>query len=198
MDADTTEPAMSWWRRLLRRPRDRLSTDTIEAIAGVPAGDIAPAALERRGALRTVLARKVLQQRLRERSQALESDPADLQGLEPEIARLLVRAMGAAGHADGRLDARERVRIRTALETTVLEPEEREALAAELEAPPSLEGLARQVTTAETAVRFYAVSLAAAKQGKAANRSYLNYLAHRLAVPSDVVVRLNRRFDVPV
>ena len=145
-----------------------------------------------------MLARKVLQTRLRQRSQAVQGEPADLDDLGAEEASLLIRAMAAAGHADGRLDARERVRIRTALQTTVLGPAERAALAAELEEPPCLERLVRQVRTPEGAVRFYAVSLAAAKQGKAANRSYLKYLAHRLAVPSDVVVRLNRRFDVPV
>ncbi len=187
-----------WWRRLAGQPRDRLSADALGVIAGAEAASAAPAAGERRAAQRAVLARKVLELRLRERSQALVGDPADLQDLDPDTARLLIQAMGAAAHADGRLDARERVRIRTALETTALDPEARDALLYELEAPPSLEGLAREVTTPQIAVRFYAVSLAVAKQGKAANRAYLNYLAHRLAVPSDVVIRLNRRFDVPV
>ena len=44
---------------------------------------------------------------------------------------------------------------------------------------------------------FYAVSVVAARRGKATNKSYLSYVAHRLGVPADVVVRLNRRYDVP-
>lgn len=158
----------------------------------------APAAAERRAVLNQVLARKILQRRLRQRSQAVSGDPADLRDLGAEEAAFLVRAMGAAAHADGGLDARERMTIRTTLETTVLDEAARDALLAELEEPPCLEVLARQVTSPQMAVRFYAVALAAAKQGKAANRSFLHYLAHRLGVPVEVVIRLNRRYDVPI
>jgi uncharacterized membrane protein YebE (DUF533 family) len=58
--------------------------------------------------------------------------------------------------------------------------------------------LAREVADEDTATRFYAVSVAAIQRGANTNRAYLDYIASRLRVPADVVIRLNRRYDLPV
>jgi uncharacterized membrane protein YebE (DUF533 family) len=187
---------------LLRRRRtpDDISDQTLEAIAPGTAADAPPAAAQaRRSAVEVVLAAKVLQGHLDERRAALRARPSNLRDVPAETVSLLVRAMGAAGHADGRLDEREARRIDRALRTvTTLDEAAKAALREEIETPPCLESLARQVTDEDTATRFYAVSVVTAEKGKASNRSYLTYVAQRLSVPRDVVVRLNRRFDIPV
>jgi uncharacterized membrane protein YebE (DUF533 family) len=185
-------------RRRPRQPPDRLDAESLAAIAATPDPRDAQASSGQRRALQLTLARKVLEGHLQNRRQLMQSDPADLRGVEREEAKLLVRAMAAAAHADGGLDPRERGRIRRALASTRLNDAERTELEASLAEPPCLETLLRSVAGEETATRFYAVSLAAAERGRGSNRSYLNYLAHRLKLPRDVTLRLNRAFDVPV
>jgi uncharacterized membrane protein YebE (DUF533 family) len=149
-------------------------------------------------ALRAVLARQLLDAHLRRRHQAMEGETANLAALDPEEAELLLRAMIAAGHADGVVDDLEGARIRRALTRTPLDEATRAALEAELASPGPLEAVLRRVKDPQTAARVYAVSVRTVRRGEATNRSYLDYLAHRLSLPSDVVVRLNRRWDVPV
>ena len=181
----------------LERAPDRLSTETLSAIAPpAPEPARSPAEL-RRVFLQHRLARRLLHLHLEDRRRSLESHPEDLGDLEPDQAAILIRAMAAAGHADGQLDDRERRRVLRAMATTRLAEAERHALAAELEEPQCLESLIRQVKTPEFAVLFYSVSLVAAQRGKATNKSYLTYVAQRLKLPADVVVRLNRRYDIP-
>lgn len=181
-----------------REPPDRVSPPAIQAhLPPQPAPETASPKEERRRVLRRKLSARILHQHLQRRRLTLESQPDNLEGLGLEEATLLIRAMAAAGHADGALDPRERRRLLRALATTRLDPDQRRALAAELEEPPCLESLARQVKTPEMAALFYAVSVVAAQRGKVTNASYLNYLATRLRLPADVVVRLNRRYDVP-
>ena len=55
----------------------------------------------------------------------------------------------------------------------------------------------RQPSSREAA-RFYAVSLRLLERDNKTDVAYLNYLAQRLAIPRDVIVRLNRRFGMPV
>lgn len=128
----------------------------------------------------------------------MEADPSRLEGLSPEVAELLIRAMAAAAHADGGIDALERTRIERALNTSVAEESRGEVLRTELVDPPCLEALVRRVSDQEVAGRFYAVSVRTVRRGLATNRAYLDYLANRLGLPQDLVVRLNRRFDVPL
>ena len=149
--------------------------------------------------LEQVLATRILQGHLSSRKQLMAVRPTDLRDLPAERARLLIRAMAAAAHADGRLDPLEHGRVTAALDTAEgLTLAEREELANVILDPPCLERLAREVADEDTATRFYAVSVAAISRGAGTNRAYLDYLAHRLRLPADVVTRLNRRFDVPV
>jgi uncharacterized membrane protein YebE (DUF533 family) len=149
-------------------------------------------------ALRAVLARQLLDAHLRRRHQAMEGETAHLAALDPDEAELMLRAMIAAGHADGEIDELEGARIRRALSHAPLDEATRTALEADLAYPGSLEAVLRRVEDPQTAARVYAVSVRTVRRGEATNRSYLDYLAHRLSLPADVVVRLNRRWDVPV
>ncbi|HYE52901.1 MAG TPA: DUF533 domain-containing protein [Azospirillaceae bacterium] len=155
----------------------------------------------RRGAqlaeLHEVLGAKVLQGHLQNRHQLLDPPPADLGELAPEQAELMVLAMAAAAHADGRFGDRERQRLQAALATTRLDADARQRLAASVEEPPALEPLLRRVAGTPLAPRLYAVSLVAIGEGSAVELAYLDYLAARLALPADLVVRYRRRFRLP-
>ena len=160
-----------------------------------------PADPPRRGghmpALHQVLAQKILHLHLRNRDQLMHRGLADLHERPPAEAALLIRAMAAAAHADGAVDPQEREIVRGALASTDIGDDERQRLEQEILAPPCLEALARQVEpSSQTAARFYAVSLRVLDRDDKTHLAYLRYLAQRLAVPRDVVVRLNRRFGL--
>jgi len=146
--------------------------------------------------LHAVLARQILNAHLRNRHQILDPPPSDLRAVDAAEASLLIRAMAAAAHADGALDLMELGRIRTALRTSVLGEDDRQELERTIEEPQCLETLVRQVTTPRVASRFYAVCLAVLDKDAAVNRAFLRYLAQRLDLPADLVVRLNRRLGM--
>lgn len=146
--------------------------------------------------LHEMLARQILDAHLRNRHQLLDRAPSDLQTVSPAEARLLVRAMAAAAHANGKLDGMELGRIRAKLRSSPLDEEDRRTLENSLEEPQCLEELVRQVDSPRLAARFYAVSLAAVDKNAPINRSYLRYLAQRLGLPADLVVRLNRQMGL--
>ena len=145
-----------------------------------------------------IIARQVLENHLQARHQELEADPSRIEGLPPEQVDLLIRAMAAAAHADGAVDPLEAARIERALAAGIADEAERERLRRAIEHPPCLESLVRQVNDDGTAARFYAVSVRAVRRGVSTNRAYLAYLANRLRLAPDLVVRVNRRFNVPL
>ena len=148
--------------------------------------------------LHHVLAQKVLHGHLQNRHQLIDRHLADLSERAPAEAALLIRAMAAAAHADGGLDPQELEVIREALASTKLDEDEQRQLEEEIAEPPSLEALARQIEpSSRAAARFYAVSLRVLERDDRLDLAYLRYLATRLAVPRDVIVRLNRRFGLP-
>jgi uncharacterized membrane protein YebE (DUF533 family) len=147
--------------------------------------------------LHQILAQKVLRGHLQKRHQLIDRGLAELGGRPPAEAALMIRAMAAAAHADGALDPREHEILLAALASAELGPEERGALEREILDPLCVEALARQVEPASrAAARFYAVSLRLIERDNKTDIAYLNYLAQRLAIPRDVIVRLNRRFGV--
>lgn len=180
----------------------RLFADIVSAAARPrpqPAAGAAPA--ERAGAaapasydpaLLVELAAKVLQHHLRARRSSLQASPEVFAGVSADEAVLLIRAMIAAAYADGRLSAQEHGRIRRALAAVGSTEEEREFLARELREPVALEALLREVRDGEAAARFYGASLLAVDRHERVNRAFLQYLAGRLQLPPEVVVRLHR------
>lgn len=180
--------------RLFGRPRPAAGETAEEAGEAPPAP--APPATAR--PVQEVLAGRVLAAWLERRGGEMRGDPSSFAGLPQDKAVFLIKAMLAAGHADGGLDPIEARRIAAAAAAAGLDEAARAELEASMAEPPPLEPLLRQVADAETAARFYAVSVRAVRRGQATNSSYLEYLAHRLDLPREMVVRLNRRWDVPV
>lgn len=174
--------------------------DTANAAADAVAarGQVAPFERQqrRRATIETALAVKLLDAHLRNRVQLMIARPTDLSGLSHREAALLVRAMAAAGHADGGLEVSERQRLFALARTGIPDEAERQRLLAEIETPPSLEQLVRMVETPGMAERFYAVSASVIRRDRPACRAYLAYLATRLDLPGDVVLRIDREVDM--
>lgn len=171
----------------------------LPALGATPKGgepELAASELRRQG-IQLALAAKLLNAHMRNRVQLMQSEPTDLTGLPQDQASLLIRAMIAAGHADGGLNEEERARLLALARSGIEDAALRDALFSELDAPPSVERLARLVETPAMAERFYAVSVAVAGLEQPANRAYLAYLAARLAIASDVVLRINREAAGP-
>ena len=138
------------------------------------------------------LASKLLDAHLRNRRQLMQSDPADLTGLGQAETLLLIRAMIAAAHADGVLSDEERTRLTELVRSWIEDAATRDQLWHEMEAPPSVEQLMRTIENPPMAERFYAVSVEVAGFDRPADRAYLAYLAARLDIAADVVLRINR------
>ncbi|WP_377805344.1 DUF533 domain-containing protein [Azospirillum sp. A29] len=147
-------------------------------------------------ALHAMLGRQILDAHLRNRHQLLDRAPTDFRTADADETHLLVLAMSAAAQADGELDAIERGRIRSRLGTSSLDEEARSRLEQLVDEPQCLEELVRRIDTPRLAARFYAVSLATVDKNAPINRSYLRYLAQRLGLPADLVVRLNRQMGL--
>lgn len=150
----------------------------------------------RRGVVDQALATKLLDAHLRNRVQLMERDPTDLSGVSAAEAALLIRAMAAAGHADGGLEQVERQRLIGYARASLLDDQMRRDVLAEIETPPSIESLIRLVETPKIAERFYAVSTAVIRRDRSISRAYLEYLALRLDLSKDVVLRINRMVDL--
>lgn len=150
----------------------------------------------RRSVVDQVLATKLLDAHLRNRIQLMERDPTDLSGVSAADAALLIRAMATAGHADGGLEQVERKRLIGYARASLLDDDVRRDVLAEIETPASLESLVRLVETPKIAERFYAVSTAVIRRDLPISRAYLDYLALRLNLSKDVVLRINRVIDL--
>ena len=146
--------------------------------------------------LQRVLALKILSGHLHNRHQLMNPRLADLRELPAAEAALLIRAMAAAAHADGEVDVRERRIIGDALASIEADGDEGQWIETELAEPPCLEALIRQIDSPRSAQRFYAVSLRVLDYNSKVNLAYLRYLGQRLALPGDIVVRLNRRYGL--
>jgi uncharacterized membrane protein YebE (DUF533 family) len=108
---------------------------------------------------------------------------------------LLLQAMIAAAHADGRLDGPERRTIFTQLRSLGLSAAERADLAALLEKPVDLNTLVSAARTPEIAAEVYTASLLAIDVDTPAERAYLSLLAARLGLPPELVESLHRELE---
>ncbi|WP_206610314.1 DUF533 domain-containing protein [Croceibacterium ferulae] len=188
-------------RDLARAPDGVANADWIAAEAvtpsswppqSAPVGADSPPAELRLRRVELALASKLLDAHLRNRRQLMQSDPADLTGLSPSDTRLLIRGMIAAAHADGAVSDEERQRLSKLVRSWIEDAAVRDQLWSELDAPPSIEQLIRTVGTPVLAERFYAVSVEIVGFDRPVERTYLAYLAARLDIAADVVLRINR------
>jgi uncharacterized membrane protein YebE (DUF533 family) len=148
--------------------------------------------------LHQILAQKILQAHLQNRHLLIDRGLAEINGRPSEEAALLIRAMAAAAHANGEFGPQDHEILLAALASSELGPDERRSLEQEILHPLCVEAMARKVEkSSREAARFYAVSLRLLDRDNKTDIAYLNYLAHRLAIPRDIMVRLNRRFGLP-
>ncbi len=110
-----------------------------------------------------------------------------------ELGKTLVRAMISAAKADGQIDADEKERIFTRLETIPLSPEEKAFVFDELASPLDLDAVAARADTPEHASEIYAASLVAMQPDTAAERTYLEALAFKLKLPAGLVEEIHRQ-----
>lgn len=179
-------------------PDGMANPDWVHQTASRPLGDAPAASAQpidaralRRSATEAALAAKLLNAHLQNRLQLMQTNPTELRDLPFENASLLLRAMIAAGHADGELGDDERARLVAIAERGVPDPAQRRELLATIDTPPALEEIVRRIETPEMAERVYAVSAATLDRANEVNRSYLTYLAARLGLARDVVLRIN-------
>jgi uncharacterized membrane protein YebE (DUF533 family) len=114
-----------------------------------------------------------------------------------ELGRWLLRAMIAAAHADGRLDATERGALFERIAAQDLPAGEKAELWDEIQRPVDLEALARAATTRERASELYAAALLAIDVDTEAERAWLRRLAAKLVLPAALVDALHREAGLP-
>ena len=118
--------------------------------------------------------------------QTFQPDPPDHdQANSPSV--LLIRAMIAAAHADGHVDADERRRILKQWQSSGLSIQEQAFLSEELLAPASLEDIVRGVNDRKQAVQVYALSRLVMEVDNEAERQYLERLAQSLNIDAQTV-----------
>lgn len=113
-----------------------------------------------------------------------------------EEAVFLIRAMIAAAHADGQIDADERKRLLDRFESAGLDSEERAFLLQELLSPVDLDTIVRQAATPELAREIYAASLLAIEADTEAEHTYLNTLAQRLAIQEETIQQIHQQLGL--
>lgn len=112
-----------------------------------------------------------------------------------ETTILLLRAMIAAAHADGVLDADERERILGRLQSLGLNDEEQGFLQRELQNPRTAEQIAA-ASTPETAAQVYGASLLAVEVDTPEERAYMKRLQHLLGLNDAAALDVKRELGV--
>jgi uncharacterized membrane protein YebE (DUF533 family) len=107
----------------------------------------------------------------------------------------LIRAMIGAARADGHIDATERGRIFEHVEKAGLDSEAKAFVFDTLNAPIGVSEVAAAARTPEQAAEIYLVSRLAVDPDEAAERAYLEALAHRLKLPEGLAAHLDRQAD---
>lgn len=105
----------------------------------------------------------------------------------------LVRAMIGAAKADGHVDAAEQQCIFEQVERLGLDAEAKAFVFDTLAAPVSVTAIAAAAGTPEQAAELYLASRLAIDPDQPAERAYLEALAHRLALPPGLAMRLDQQ-----
>jgi uncharacterized membrane protein YebE (DUF533 family) len=119
-----------------------------------------------------------------------EAPAAQAQGaLLPPVGHelLMIRAMIAAAHADGHIDAREQGRIFEQVDRMGLAADDKALLFDELRRPLGLLELVELTPDLEAGAEVYAASLLAIDREQPISQRYLGELARRLGLPPELV-----------
>lgn len=106
---------------------------------------------------------------------------------------LVLRAMITGAHADGHIDAEERLRIYERIEKLELSHAEKGLLLEELSSPLDVSQLAQQVPSRAMAAEVYAAAMLMADTPTPAHRLFLHDLADQLALPAGFVRSLHEQ-----
>jgi len=106
---------------------------------------------------------------------------------------LLIRAMITAAHADGMLDADERERIVSRLESAGITGEEGDFLRRELDSPRPLAEIVAAVHSPAIAAQVFAVSLLSVEVDTEAEKAYLEELRRALGIDPTEAEAIARR-----
>lgn len=110
---------------------------------------------------------------------------------QEDLGKALVRAMIAATKADGGIDATEKERIFSRLETMNLSASDKAFVFDELSTPLDIEVVVRGADTPEHAAEIYAASLVAIDGTSPEELRYLETLANRLNLPDTLVSEIH-------
>ena len=109
--------------------------------------------------------------------------------------RLILSAMIAASKADGHVDENERISLQNYIDRIGESDALSQFVAAELAKPVNPHDLANQITNQEIAAEVYLASLLIIDQSNSMAKAYLEQLAGALALPLDLVQRLNGEIE---
>jgi uncharacterized membrane protein YebE (DUF533 family) len=134
--------------------------------------------------------------------------PAELSRVAPELLPhaqpaagggafelVLIRGMIAAAKADGHVDAEEQRRLFGEVERMGLDAEAKAFVFDALAQPANPSRLAAEVATQEQAAELYLASRLAIDPDQPAERAYLDALAARLELPSELRAHLDQQAD---
>lgn len=132
--------------------------------------------------------------------------PADMNNVDPRFlpppantpagqnfSLTLISAMIAAAKADGHIDAKEQTAIFEQVEKMSLDAESKAFVFDALRKPVDVDSIVAGVQGIEQASEVYLVSRVAIDIDHPAERAYLQVLAHRLNLPSDLVAHLDHQ-----
>ena len=136
-------------------------------------------------------------------TQTVAATDEDLAARDAHLARhgvdqgsfqlVLMGAMIAAAKADGHIDSTEQAHIFEQVETLGLTAPEKALVFDMLTKPPSLAEIAAMATGTEQAAELYLASRLVIDPDQAVERAYLEALAHRLNLPSELVAHLEQQ-----
>jgi uncharacterized membrane protein YebE (DUF533 family) len=140
--------------------------------------------------------------RLQVRTQAeKDAPPVESEAVRVDFhaadAELIIRTMIAAVAAEGVSETNETQRILGYLHATGASPAEIEFARTHIHSPPTVEQLAAQVGSRETAVEVYAAALLATKASATGSQTFLARLGKALDLTPDFIRDLHAKWDDP-
>lgn len=143
-----------------------------------------------------VLTAKILFSHARNRQQLLGPPPTALGHLDDSRTELLIQAAILAARASGPFDEDAERRMRGVLSSVGLQSTDPGFLARALAEPIGLDDILHQVRDAHVLSLVYAASLLGADGHDEAGQAWLRYLALRMKIPAETLVRLHSQFGV--
>lgn len=164
-----------------------------ETVAAVPATARDQPA---RDDLADAVGAKLLAGWLSNRSQTQVPHTLNFRALSEGQGALLVDLMAAAAQADGTVDPREVEQLGLALDRVGAGEAEKQRMAAAVDEPQHLGRLLARVLDESLGTHAYAAALLSINRRGRVNRAFMDYLAGRLGLSSEITSALERRYRI--